>query len=78
MNINYCVKTTKEKTSDFGYRLFLLHVKHTFFHLFSPLKKGKGFIHVCFFCTQAKLFITKGLVFDITVILKCACDCFCQ
>lgn len=68
----------KRKNVDLrlGCRLFSLHVKH---HLVSPLCNC-GVFTLLLCCTQAKLFITKGMVFNttFTVVFVYAWGCFCQ
>lgn len=51
-----------KKDFELGYRLFLLHVKHTFNLSFFPLMNCRGRHHVAFFALKPKLFITKGMV----------------
>lgn len=44
------------------------------FHLLSPLNICRGFT-LLLFCTQAKLFITKGMVFVATFTIFFVCVC---
>lgn len=62
MNLNYCVK----KTQDWAIDCFHC-MSHTPSFSFSFSPEYLQGIHVAFFALKPKLFITKGMVFNITV-----------